>query len=151
MIYFLNSGPLQIYLMLVLGFDFGLKYIGVAVGQKITKTATPVATIFIGSSVDKLSCVLKYIDSWSPDVIVFGLPFSYDFKNKYILKNIKYYIFNLRKKCNIPIYSVNENLSTWKAKRNSFFFKKKQKKFFNLINAISAAILIEQWFFEIDI
>lgn len=135
--------------MLVLGFDFGIKYIGVAVGQTITKTATPVTSICVDNkNINKWSNVFKCIYDWSPSVIIVGYPLNDNFDNSFILKSINVFINDIKLKFNIPVYIVDENLSTWEAKK-LIFYKKKKKCFFS-INAMSAAILVEQWLFDVD-
>lgn len=135
--------------MLILGFDFGTKYIGVAVGQKITRTATPVTSIIIDDGVDRWENVFKCIDEWSPSVIIIGSPFGDRFDNKVFLRQLNDFIDMIKIKFNIPVHIVNEHLSTWKAKKNYPCSKKKLKSYFLFVNAMSATILVEQWLLNI--
>jgi len=135
--------------LFVIGFDFGIKYIGVAIGQKITKTVTPLASILVTNKKEKWKLIFECINTWSPSEIIVGYPFDSGFSNNDILKELDNFINYLTIKCRSPIFLVDENLSTWNAKKNIFFSKnKKNKKYFFSVNAMSAVILLEQWFFD---
>ena len=130
--------------MLILSFDIGLKYIGVAIGNNIIKSSRPLTTLI--KDKNTFFCVFRIIDYWRPGIIIIGYPISNEFKNKNILKYINNFFFKLNDKLIIPIYLVNENLTTWQAKNVLFINRLKIKKPFLLINAMSASMLIDQWF-----
>jgi len=62
----------------ILAFDFGLRRIGVAVGQTITASASPVGTLLStadGPDFDRISALVR---EWRPDRLVVGLPLQAD-------------------------------------------------------------------------
>ena len=62
----------------VVGFDYGTKSIGVAVGQQITNTASELTVVnFIKGAPDWLK-ISNLISEWSPDFLVVGLPLNMD-------------------------------------------------------------------------
>lgn len=132
--------------MFVLGFDFGIKYFGVAVGQFLTFTASPLYSILIANLRFKKSYVFSIISFWKPKYIIIGYPISDIYNNSFILDRIDYFTYLLR--CNFfcKIIFINENLSTWYARRTYILENKYFDDKFLTINALSAAILIEQWF-----
>ena len=62
----------------VLGFDFGTKYIGVAVGQTITHLATPITSLRAVNGVPDWVMVKQLVDSWKPDLLLVGIPLHMD-------------------------------------------------------------------------
>ena len=58
----------------VLGIDFGLKRIGLAVGQTFTTTANPLKVI--GNNKNTLNQIQQVIDEWQINIIVMGLPLT---------------------------------------------------------------------------
>lgn len=58
----------------VLAFDFGLKRIGVAVGNTVLKVAQPLAVISAATNDGKFSEIGKLIGEWQPSLCVVGLP-----------------------------------------------------------------------------
>lgn len=66
--------PSSVYL----GFDFGYKRIGVAVGQQLTCSASPLATLNARAGVPDWNAVAKVIAQWSPQALVVGIPTCID-------------------------------------------------------------------------
>ena len=62
----------------VLAFDFGLRHIGVAVGQSVTKTASPLTTLNANQGTPKWSEVSTVIEEWQPATLLVGLPLNMD-------------------------------------------------------------------------
>ena len=56
----------------ILGFDFGEKRIGVAVGNTITSQAEPLTTLHVESNQDRLAAVGKLVAEWQPARFVIG-------------------------------------------------------------------------------
>lgn len=135
--------------MFVLGFDFGFKYIGVAIGQLLTCTASPLFSILVKKMDFEVQHVLNVFDLWHPTYVIIGYPISDQYDNSIILDKIDFFVFKFRSIRFVPIIFVNENLSTWYARRLMFVKKSNfsNNDFFN-INALSAVILIEQWFLD---
>ena len=64
----------------ILAFDFGLRRIGVAVGQDVTGSASPVGTLKNTDSGADLEAIERLIREWSPHRLVVGLPLHKDGK-----------------------------------------------------------------------
>jgi putative Holliday junction resolvase len=58
----------------ILAFDFGEKRIGVAVGNKITKTAEPLKIIQEKNQDQRFKAIELIITEWQPQILVVGLP-----------------------------------------------------------------------------
>ncbi|HEY5717466.1 MAG TPA: Holliday junction resolvase RuvX, partial [Motiliproteus sp.] len=61
-----------------LAFDFGTTRIGVAVGQAITATASPLPWIKAKDGVPDWSQLERLVREWQPDALVVGLPLNMD-------------------------------------------------------------------------
>lgn len=62
----------------VLGFDFGLKNIGIAVGQSITHTASPLATLAAEDGVPNWLEIQLLVQQWNPNALIVGVPYQLD-------------------------------------------------------------------------
>ncbi len=62
----------------IIAFDFGLKRIGVAVGNTLLRQATPLALIDEPTNDGKFKAIGALLDAWSPDTVVVGLPLHPD-------------------------------------------------------------------------
>ena len=62
----------------ILAFDFGLRRIGVAVGQSVTSSANPLGVISNGGNGPDFDAIAKLIDEWRPSRLVVGMPLNAD-------------------------------------------------------------------------
>jgi len=62
----------------VMSFDFGLKRIGVAVGNLLIKQAQPLTIIDAATNAAKFAAIGRLIDEWQPSSVVVGLPLHPD-------------------------------------------------------------------------
>lgn len=132
--------------MLVMGFDFGMKHIGIATGQSITKTATPLITIRAVDGIPNWEEIAKLIEAWQPSVIIVGYPLNMDDSSQPLALCAKKFANRLQHKFKLPVHLVDERLSTWEAKQRLGIHKEiLSTKQLSMVNAEAATILIEQW------
>ncbi|MGL5185609.1 MAG: Holliday junction resolvase RuvX, partial [Plesiomonas shigelloides] len=62
----------------MMAFDFGTKSIGVAIGQEITATARPIASLKARDGIPDWEQLQKLLNEWKPDLVVVGLPLNMD-------------------------------------------------------------------------
>ena len=62
----------------LLGFDFGTKSIGVAVGQQLTGSARPLAALKAQDGTPDWLQIERLLKEWQPDFVVVGLPLNMD-------------------------------------------------------------------------
>lgn len=135
----------------LLGFDFGMKHIGVAVGQTITHTATPLTTLKARDGIPEWSEILTLIHEWQPEALVVGIPLNMDGTEQPLTFSAKRFANRLAAHTKLPVHPVDERLSSVEAQSRVLKGKnvdRKNKKQIEDINAMAAAILIEQWFTE---
>lgn len=159
---------------LVLGFDWGWKLIGVAVGQTFTQSARPLTTLKANQGMPEWQSIENLLKEWKPESIVVGLPLNMDGTEQAVTQSARKFAEELQTFSKLPVHLVDERLSTWEAKQrlsasefseDSQFRKKmlknlknsdskmkhsqnKDKKLEHDINALSAAIVLEQWLRE---
>jgi putative Holliday junction resolvase len=103
-----------------LGFDFGYKRIGVAVGQSLTATASPLITLDAKLGVPNWDAVLKLIVEWRPLALVVGLPTCIDDTEQYTTSASKGFARQLRRRFMLPVHLVDERLSTVEARAHLY-------------------------------
>ena len=128
-----------------LSFDFGYKRIGVAVGQQITSSARPLATVDAKLGVPNWDLVQKIINEWRPQALIVGLPTCIDDKELYTTAAARGFARQLRKRFSLPVHLVDERLSTVEARAQLFaeggYRKIKQSQ----VDSFAACIILEQW------
>jgi putative Holliday junction resolvase len=137
---------------IVLGFDFGTKYIGIAAGQKISRTASPITSLLVKNNSPNWEYITDIIEKWNPAVLVVGLPLNMDGTTQPITIIAQNFVKSLESIYKLPVYLVDERLSTWEAKTRLKLKKTiLNKQELTKINAQAAVILTEQWLGDADI
>ncbi|MCR9192497.1 MAG: Holliday junction resolvase RuvX [Gammaproteobacteria bacterium] len=130
---------------LYLGFDFGYKRIGVAVGQALTKSASPLETIAAQKGVPEWSDVMALIKQWRPSGLVVGLPTRIDGKEQYTTKAARIFAQALSERFSLPVDLVDERLTTVEARAQLYLkggYRKIQK---SQVDSVAACLILEQW------
>jgi len=123
---------------IVMGFDFGTKKIGIAVGQGLTGSATPIAIISARDGIPVWSEIEKLIDTWAPKLLVVGLPLNMDDSASAISVRAEKFARRLTGRFNIPHQCVDERLSSYAAKGRG--------EHGSLIDDIAAQLILETFF-----
>jgi putative Holliday junction resolvase len=96
----------------ILAVDFGLRRIGIAVGQSITGSASPLGVVRNGEEGPDFDNLGKLIDEWQPSLIVVGMPRHADETPSDMTAHVERFIEELRR-YDLPIETIDErNTST---------------------------------------
>jgi putative Holliday junction resolvase len=98
-----------------LAFDFGAKRTGVAVGNRISCTATPQATIRAESNDARLAAAQERVREWQPDALVVGVPFHPDGASHDNTSRARKFARQLSARTQLAVYEVDERYSTTEA------------------------------------
>lgn len=132
----------------LLAFDFGMKHIGVAIGQTITQTASPLITLTAQNGIPKWEQIGSLIHQWRPQALIVGMPLNMDGSDQPITLCVRKFINRLKAKFKLPVFEVDERLTSWEANQRITKLNEKKIRAFNEKHTISAVILIEQWMNE---
>jgi putative holliday junction resolvase len=97
-----------------LAFDFGLKRTGVAVGNRMLRTATGQATIRAEGE-GRLQAAEQRVREWQPDALVVGVPFHPDGASHDNTVRARKFVRQLRSRLKLPVFEVDERYSTVEA------------------------------------
>ena len=127
--------------MQILAFDFGTQYIGVAVGQTITKTSSPLIVINVAREGAEIwKTISNLIDEWKPDQLLVGKPLNMDGTSSDMMKIVDPFFQKLQKISNIPCELVDERLTSFEAKQ---LMQKDSKD--GRIDDLAAKIFLDNW------
>ncbi len=127
----------------VLGFDFGEQRIGVATGQTITASASPLTTLTSINNKPDWNSIEKLIQQWKPDALIVGLPFYLDGSISEMTERAEKFSRQLHGRFHLPVYTHNEALSSFEAEQ--FLQDKKKQHNKQDIDKIAAAIIVQSW------
>jgi len=97
-----------------LAFDFGLKRTGVAVGNRLMRSATPQRTIKAEGDA-RLKAAEELVREWQPQALVVGVPFHPDGASHDNTARARKFARQLRGRLALPVYEVDERYSTTEA------------------------------------
>ena len=124
---------------LAMAFDFGTTKIGVAVGQQITGTASPVAVVKARDGIPQWLAIDRLVEEWQPKVLVVGLPIIMDGTESDMSKAAARFSRRLHGRYGIRIELMDERLSTFEARE----FENPDQ-----LDAIAAKLILETWLAE---
>ena len=104
--------PSQLHTFLAL--DFGTRRTGVAVGNRMLRTATPQSTIRAQGAA-QLAEVEARVRQWQPDALVVGVPFHPDGASHDNTVRARKFARRLRERLKLPVFEVDERYSTTEA------------------------------------
>lgn len=120
----------------ILAFDFGLKRIGVAVGNTLLKQAEPLTVINEATNNAKFAAIAKLIAEWQPAICVVGLPSHPDGAEHEMTVRCRRFANQLEGRFGVATALVDERYSSAViASRRG-----------ELIDAQAAAIILQQYF-----
>jgi len=135
----------------ILAFDFGTSFIGVAVGQSITATATPLPALKARDGIPDWIQLEQLISEWRPQMLVVGLPLNMDGSESEMSARAKKFAQRLRGRFGLPCELWDERLSSFEARGELLEQNRQQKsggkKFRERgIDSLSARLILESWF-----
>lgn len=129
----------------VLGFDYGERRIGIATGQTITASATPLTTLNSINQKPDWAAIEKLIDQWRPDALIVGLPLYLDGSSSEMTAKAERFVRQLEGRFHLPVFTVNESLSSFEAEQQLQQHKKIDQHNKEEIDKMAAAIIVQNW------
>jgi putative Holliday junction resolvase len=125
----------------LLGFDFGSRRIGVAVGQRITGTASALTTLAARDGQPDWNQISKLLETWQPQALVVGQPLQLDGSRSDITAAAERFARRLEGRFRLPVYLCDERLSShaaehWSDTRNAHR---------GGLDAAAAQIILQDW------
>jgi putative Holliday junction resolvase len=111
------SPQVPAHLSTFLALDYGLKRTGVAVGNRLMRSATPQATIAAEGDA-RFAKIEQRLKEWQPDALVVGVPFHPDGAEHENTLRARKFARQLRGRFGLPVFEVDERYSTTEAHSN---------------------------------
>lgn len=133
---------------MILGFDWGMKRIGTAIGNSILGQATPLKTLASQSGLPDWNIIEKWIKEWRLEAFVVGVPTKIDGESLYTTELAQQFCAQLEQRFHLPVYPVDERLTTVEARQQLFEEGGYRKIQSTDVDSYAARLILEQWFFE---
>jgi putative holliday junction resolvase len=137
---------------IVLAFDFGLRRIGVACGDTLSRSASALETVPAGPSGPRWELIATMMRDWQPDMAVVGLPYNVDGSENDMTGAARSFAAELARRFGIEVVMVDERYSSLEAAarlqtaRESGLRRRRVAK--SDVDAAAACVILERWFTE---
>lgn len=101
-----------------LGFDFGARYVGVAVGRMPGARAQALATVRAENGRPDWVHMDRLVADWQPQALVVGLPLHMDATEQPVTRAARRFGNRLQARYNLPLHWADERLTTWSARQD---------------------------------
>ncbi len=129
-----------------LGFDFGNKKIGVAVGQMTTGIANPLTTLRSLQQNPDWQAISRLINEWQPQGLVVGISRQQNGEDNPITPRMLKFCRQLQGRYNLPVYTMDETLTTFEAKHQLFDeLNVNATKLWKVQDQLAAQIILQSW------
>ncbi|MBS3964228.1 MAG: Holliday junction resolvase RuvX [Methylomonas sp.] len=130
-----------------LGFDFGNKKIGIAVGYAASAIASPLLTLKSPNQVPDWQAIAKLITEWRPMGLVVGLSAQQDGSDNPITPRMRKFCRQLAGRFELPVYTVDETLTTFAAKQMLYDeLEVRAAKLWAVQDQLAAQLILQSWF-----
>jgi putative pre-16S rRNA nuclease len=129
----------------IIGFDFGSRYIGVAVGQTSPSLAQPLTSLTVKNGELPWKEIDQLLQIWSPEILVVGIPLNMDGSEQAMTHLAHDFLLELKKRFQLPVFPIDERLTTVEARARLFAvggYKALKKK---SIDSVAAQLIVEMW------
>ncbi|MGQ4002319.1 Holliday junction resolvase RuvX [Francisellaceae bacterium CB299] len=131
----------------LLGIDYGRARIGIASGQMITKTASPIGTVEAFDGVPNWIELDKVMKRWNPSDIIIGLPLDTKDLDTDITRDARKFAIEIEERYKKPVHLINEAYSTREARWRLESVKDKKVSHIK-VDAMAACVILETWMSE---
>lgn len=127
----------------VLAFDFGTHKIGVAVGQSVTGSASPLPELKASNGQPNWDQVATLIKEWQPDIFVVGVPVMMDGSEFDLTQRARKFGQRLQGRFGKPWFPMDERLTSFEARELARTQPQRSK---GLVDSLAASLILQSWF-----
>jgi putative holliday junction resolvase len=137
---------------IVVAFDYGLRRIGVACGDTVSRSASALKTVTAQAKGPRWESIASIIHEWQPDLAVVGLPYNVDGSANDMTVAARGFAAELTRRFGVEVVMVDERYSSLEAlsrlqtARESGLRRRRVAK--SDVDAAAACVILERWFTE---
>ncbi len=126
-----------------LGFDYGEKNIGIAVGNSISRTAQPLMIINSNQGKPDWELIESLIKEWEIDAFVIGIPYTADGKETESIRKIRKFGNRLHGRFGLPLFEIDEGHTSQESEQ---YLRPSDRGKRGKLDALAAALILERYF-----
>jgi putative Holliday junction resolvase len=121
----------------VIGFDYGMRRLGVAIGETTAGSSRPLETIRCRDGRPDWAAISRLVEGFAPDAFVVGMPDGHDSEHP-LRARIERFCRQLRGRYRRPVHTMDERLSSAEARSRDVPDEE--------LDGVAAKIILETWF-----
>ena len=130
----------------VLAFDYGLRTIGIAVGNELLGSATALAPLAARDGVPDWECIRRLLKEWKPGLLLVGLPLNMDGSPSEMSTRAGRFARRLHGRFEIECQMMDERLSSFEARSRLAELGHNAAQTAAAVDSEAARIILESWF-----
>jgi putative holliday junction resolvase len=134
----------------VLAFDFGLKRIGIACGDTLTRSAAPRPAAATGAAGPDWAAIAREVRALAPALLVVGAPYNADGSEGALAAAVRHFVSELERRFALPVQMVDERFSSLEAgaalKERRASGQRRRRIERADIDSAAAAVILGRWF-----
>jgi putative Holliday junction resolvase len=132
----------------LLAFDFGERYLGVAVGDTEVGMAHPLASIDARAAAPRFRAVAEFIAEWKPNRLVVGLPLTLDGEAHDVTRKAERFARQLQGRFGLPVTMQDERLSSIEAESRLRAIGRGGRRHKDLTHPVAAQVILQAYLDE---
>lgn len=132
-----------------MAFDYGLRQIGVAVGNCLLDTTQPLTTLPARDGVPDWAALTALVDEWRPDLLVVGDPLNMDGSPSELSARAGKFARRLHGRLGLPVAMADERLSSFEAKEQQRERGHRGDYKARPVDAFAAELILQTWLREL--
>jgi putative Holliday junction resolvase len=129
----------------VIAFDWGLKRIGVAVGNTLLATCEPLCVLKARDGVPSWDAIAELFKEWQPELLIVGDPLNMDDSVAEITRRARRFSRQLEGRFNLPVSLVDERLTSREARIQ---LEDQGLPYHGAVDAHAAQLILQTWLSE---
>ena len=125
----------------LMAFDYGPSHVGIAIGQTVTHTASPLASVQARHARPDWPSIARLIDTWQPVALVVGEPLNMDGTEQPMTRRARRFSRQLQGRFGLPVFLADERLSSREARSRLDPGADPRDD-----HAVAAQVILETWF-----
>lgn len=134
---------------LALGFDFGEKRIGMAIGNQATGTSRALGWVTTPHNPQGWRDIDAAVQDWQPSILLLGVPLTQDGGKQPMTRKARHFGHQLRQRFQLPVHEIDERYSSTaadsalvQARRDGHKTRRLQR---GDTDSAAATIIVQQW------
>lgn len=129
-----------------MAFDYGLRQMGVAVGNNVLRTTQPLSVLSAKDGVPNWAHVQALINEWQPQLLVVGDPINMDGSTSELSERARKFSRRLHGRLGLPVEMMDERLSSYEAKQIAREDGHDGNYKAQPIDSLAAELILQSWF-----